>query len=189
MPTTRAIAGTVSGSRQMNSMILLKAGRRSRTQTMVGRSRASMATEVITASCSETEMAWTRSGTLMMAVHVSSVRRAVKLFPRVENSNMAPIGTRKNAPMTRKTVMRKIRSLRRRALFTRPRPGGDRSSQPSGTSLLQHRVEDRDDRDDQNHGQGERFRESGLGASCLAGEQGADCQGYDQVALRDESLR
>src|SRR5438876_629794 len=45
-PTTSAMAGIVSGSRQINSTIRLSLGRRSRTQTMVGRSRTSIAIEV-----------------------------------------------------------------------------------------------------------------------------------------------
>src|SRR6267378_1905087 len=189
MPTTSAIAGTVSGRRQMNSMIRVKPGRRSRTQTMVGSSKTSIPIEVIAASSRETEIACTRSGTLMMSAQVSSVRGAVRLLPRVENSTMAPIGTRKNAPMTRKTVARKTPSLKRRARFTRARPAGGYSSQPSATSLLQHGVQDRDDRDDENHRHSERFREPRLGAACLAGQQVADCQGHDEAPLGDEGLR
>jgi len=39
-----------------------------------------------------------KSGALTMLVQASNVRGAVTLFPRVENSNIAPIGNRKNAP-------------------------------------------------------------------------------------------
>jgi hypothetical protein len=35
------------------------------------------------------------------------VRGAVTLLPRVENSNIAAMGTRKNAPITTKTTPRK----------------------------------------------------------------------------------
>ena len=41
---------------------------------------------------------------------------------RVENSNMAPIGTRKKTPITTNTTTRKTCSLSRRERFTR-RPG------------------------------------------------------------------
>src|ERR1700730_4207185 len=159
-PTTSAMAGTVSGRRQMNSTARLRPGSRSRTQAMVGSSRASMATEVIAASCNETVMAVTRSGVVPIADQASRVRGALMPLPRVENSNIAPIGRRKNAPITSKTVVRKIRSLRRRDLFTR-------SPEPSGRSALEQAVQHHHDRNDQDHRERQRLGEAGLGPARL----------------------
>src|SRR5712664_3956935 len=114
MPTTRAMAGIVSGSKERNSTIRLSDGSLRRTQTIVGMSSTSIAIDVIAASSSEAVMASMRSGVLRMLVHASMVRGAVTLLPRVENSNIAAMGTRKKAPMTRNTITRKTRSLLRR---------------------------------------------------------------------------
>ena len=63
--------------------------------------------DVIAASSSEAMIASTRSGVLMMLVHATSVRGAMTLFPRVENSNIAAMGPRKKSPMMRNTTPRK----------------------------------------------------------------------------------
>src|ERR1700682_2146867 len=107
MATTSAIAGIVSGSKQRNSTIRFTEGILKRTQTMVGRISTSIAMDVIAASSSEAVIATTRSGVLAMLVQASRLRGAVTLFPRVENSNIAPSGTRKNAPISKKMATRK----------------------------------------------------------------------------------
>ena len=56
------MAGIVSGSNDMNSMIRVRRGSLRRTQTMVGTRSTSITTEVITASCSEAMIAPVRSG-------------------------------------------------------------------------------------------------------------------------------
>src|SRR5438105_10424393 len=180
MPTTRAMAGTVSGIKQMNSMTRLRPGRRSRTQTMVGSTSTSMTTEVIAASSSDAMIASPRPGVVPMAVQALRVRGALTLFPRVENSNMAPIGPRKKAPRTTKTTMRKIWSLRRRERFNAGSP------QPMRCAPLEQRVKDHHDEDDHDHGQCQRFGETRLARPCLTGEQGLDLQGHDYSALGNE---
>src|SRR5437867_2471196 len=107
---------------------------------MVGTSKSSMPSEVKTASPNEARMAATRSGVCAMVSQALRVRGAVSVTPRVENSNMAPIGTRKKAPSTRKTATRKIRSLRRRLRLMRT-TSRRRSWQPPRRRPLQHRVE------------------------------------------------
>src|SRR6266550_6192044 len=159
IPTTRAIAGTVSGMRQMNSTTRLIRGRRSRTQTMVGSTSTSITTDVIAASSSEAMIASVRPGVLAICVHASRLRGALMELPRVENSNIAPIGTRKKAPSTRNTVIRKIWSLSRRDLFTVG------SSQPVRGAPLEQRVERHDDQDDDDHRQRQRLGIAGLTGS------------------------
>src|ERR1700674_3611174 len=169
-PTTSAMAGMVSGSRQRNSTTRCRPGNRNRTQTMVGRRSTSIAMEVIAASSRDAVIASIRSGVLMMLVQASRVRGAVSLFPRVENSNIAPIGTRKNAPMTRRTATRKTCSL---SLRDRVMPG---SSQPPRCSSLKQRVQRHHDGDDDDHRQRERLGKTGLRLARLAGEQALDLQ-------------
>src|ERR1700694_839853 len=167
-PTTSAMAGMVSGSKQRNSTT---------------RSSTSIAIDVMAASSSDAVMASTRSGVLIMLVQASRVRGAVSLFPRVENSNIAPIGTRKNAPMTRRTATRKTCSL---SLRDRVMPG---SSQPPRCSSLKQRVQRHHDGDDDDHRQRERLGKTGLRLARLAGEQALDLQRDDDSALGDERRR
>src|SRR3984893_18566440 len=175
-PTTSAMAGTVSGRRQMNSTARLRPGSRSRTQAMVGSSRASMAIEVIAASCNETVMAVTRSGVVPIADQASRVRGALMPLPRVENSNIAPIGSRKNAPMTSRTVVRKSGSLKRRDRLTR-------SPQPSRRSALEQGVQHHHDCHDHDHRKRQRFGEAGLSPPRLADQQLLNFQRHDDTAL------
>src|SRR5712664_296866 len=164
-PTTSAMAGIVSGSRHRNSTIRCRPGSRRRTQTMVGKRMASMAIDVMTASSSDAVIASIRSGVLAMLVHASRVRGAVALLPRVENSNIAPIGTRKKAPITRKTMTRKSWSLSRRDRIMPVSP------QPPRRPSLQQRVKRHHDGDDHDHRQRERFGKTRLRLARLAGEQ------------------
>src|SRR5437667_272464 len=131
----------------------------------------------IAASSSEAMIASTRSGVLMMLVHASMVRGAVTLLPRVENSNIAAIGTRKNTPMARKTAERKTCSLMRRDRFIRFSP------QPSRCPPLKQRVKQHHDGDDRDHRQRECLGESGLRLPGLAGEQVADLERHDDPSL------
>src|SRR5256885_3880517 len=183
MPTTSAIAGTVSGSRQMNSTTRLIRGRRRRTHTIVGRTRTSMSAIVIAASSSEATIASVNPVVLVICVHASSVRGALMLLPRVENSNMAPIGTRKNAPRTTKTTTRKAWSLTRRDLFTLA------SAQPLRGSPLQQGVERHHDQHDHDHGEREGLGEARLARTCLAGERRLDLQWNQHAALGEEGRR
>src|ERR1700674_5848783 len=127
----------------MNSTMRLIGGRRSRTHTIVGSSKTSIPSDVITASCSEVTIPFTRPGVWAICTQASSVRGEVTLLPRVENSSMAPIGTRKKAPMTRRTTARKIRSLSRRELFT--------LAQPTRGAPLKQRIKRHHDDDDDDH--------------------------------------
>src|ERR1700674_2353199 len=180
--TIRAIAGTVRGRRQTNSTIRFKPGRRRRTQTMVGRSRTSIATGVITASSRDTMMPLTRPGVWPIRVQPSSVRGALIALPRVENSNIATSGARKKTPTTTNTTQRKIVSFRRR----------DRcisSPQPFGSAPLQHRVQGRHDHDDHDHGQGQGLCKARLCLLGLAGEQVLDLQGDVNPSLGEQRGR
>ena len=67
---------------------------------MVGRSRASIPKEVITASSSDAVMASTSSGSEPMLVNAVRVRGLLMPTPRVANSTMAAIGRRKKRPST-----------------------------------------------------------------------------------------
>src|SRR3989442_15152936 len=184
-PATSTMAGMVSGNRQRNSITRLRWGSRRRTQIMVGTSSTSMPSEVRTANPNEARMAATRSGVCAMVSHAFSVRGASSVTPRVENSNMAPIGTRKKAPSTRKTAIRKIWSLRRRLrlIWTTSRR---RSLQPLRRPPLQHRIEHHDHRDDHDHYQGERRGDSGVRQADFAGERVGDQQRGDDAALVDQ---
>src|SRR5207302_4359950 len=182
MPTTSAIAGTVSGIRQMNSMARFSCGNLKRTQTMVGRSRTSMARQVITASSSEAVMALTRSGVWTMFFQASRFRGALIALPRVENSSIAPMGTRKKAPNTIKMVILKSWSLNRRDRVIA-------SAYPLRRTPLQQRVQRGHDEDDHDHGQGQSLRKPRRRASGLAGQQVGDLQRDDDAALGDEGGR
>src|SRR5205823_15013455 len=151
---------------------------------MVGTSKSRMPSEVKTASPNEARMAATRSGVCAMVSQALRVRGAVSVTPRVENSNMAPIGTRKKAPSTRKTATLKICSLRRRLLLMRT-TSRRRSLQPPRRPPLQHRVEHHDHRDNHDHHQGERRGNSGVRQADLAGERIRDQQRRDDTALVD----
>src|ERR1051326_93702 len=178
-PTTSAIAGTVSGSRQMNSTMRLRPGSLSRTQTMVGSSRTSMVTDVITASSSEAVMASVRVGVLKMLAHASSVRGAVSVLPRVENSSMPTSGVMKNAPITRKTTTLKIWSLRFLDRF-------NGLPQPARRAALEEAVQRHHDGHDHDHRQRQRLGQPWLRAPDLAHEDVLDLQGHDHPALRDQ---
>src|SRR5438094_4980284 len=182
MPTTSAIAGTVSGMRQMNSMTRLRTGNRKRTHTNVGRSRTSMAMVVIAASSSDAVMASASSGVLTMFCQASRLRGAVSELPRVENSNMDAIGMRKNAPMTMKTAARNSCSLLLRWRLTY-------SPQPVGGSSLENRVQGHDEEHDQDHRQRQGLGEAGLCAARFARQQVRDLQRQDHAALRDQGRR
>src|SRR2546426_12746300 len=82
-PTARTMAGMVSGSRDMNSMIRGSRGSLRRTQTIVGTRSTSITIEVITASCREAAIAPVRSGYEGIAFQESSVRETS--FALVEN--------------------------------------------------------------------------------------------------------
>src|SRR6266568_5628212 len=181
-PTTRAMAGTVSGMRQMNSTMRFRRGRRRRTQTMVGSSSANIKTEVMTASSSEATIASVKPGVVAMLVQASRVRGESMLFPRVENSNIAPIGMRKNPPSTTNTTMRKMSRLRRRDLT-----GG--SPQPLGRALLEDGVEDRHDEHCDDHGKGQSLGQTGRAGAGLAGEQRLDLKRDQHAALGDQRGR
>src|SRR5436305_8957510 len=103
MPTTSAIAGTVSGMRQMNSTTRLILGSRSRTHTMVGSSSTSIMTDVMTASSREAMIASESSGVLAMSFQESSVRGAAMPLPRVDKHMDANIGIRHNNAAASKT--------------------------------------------------------------------------------------
>src|SRR5437588_511961 len=178
-PTTSAIAGTVRGSKQMNSTMRLRRGSRSRTQTMVGSSSISIAIDVMAASCREAVIASTMSGVLKIEAHASSVRGAFSPLPRVENSNMAMSGVMKKAPITTNTTTLKTCSLMRRELFTR-------SPQPSRCPALQEAVQGHNDRDDDDHGERQRLRESWLAAAHLAHQHVLDLERHDHAPLCDE---
>src|SRR5439155_2209174 len=75
---------------------------------MVGTSRTSIATEVMSASWTEAMMALIMSGYWTIDVQYSSVRSP--LIPRVENSTIAASGMRKKTAASAKTTMRKTRS-------------------------------------------------------------------------------
>src|SRR6266508_4388288 len=179
MPTTSAIAGTVNGIRQMNSITRLRPGNLSRTHTIVGSSRTSIAIQVIAASSREAVIASVRSGVWTMFFHASRLRGAVSALPRVENSNIAPMGTRKNAPRTRKTIARNSWSLRRRDLLIS-------SSQPVRGAPLKQRVERHHDQNDQDHGQRKRLGEPRLDSTRLAGQKVRDLQRHDDTTLGDQ---
>src|SRR5256886_11773829 len=152
---------------------------------MGGTSKSSIPSEVKTASPNDAGMAATRSGVCPMLSQALSVRGAVSVTPRVENSNMAPIGRRKKAPSTRKTATRKICSLSRRLrLMTTPSPR--RSLQPPRRPPLQHRVQHHHDRDDDNHYQGQRGGDPRVRQADLAGERIGDQQRSDDAALVDQ---
>src|SRR5881227_4313516 len=177
-PATSTIAGIVNGRRQRNSITRLRWGSRKRTQIMVGTSNRSIPSEVSTASAREAKMAATRSGVCAIVSQALRVRGASSVTPRVENSNMAPIGTRKKAPSTRKTATRKIcsLSLRLRLMMT---PSPRRSLQPPRRPPLQHRVQHHHDRDDDNHYQGQRGGDPRVRQADLAGERIGDQQRSD----------
>ena len=96
----------------MNSTIRLRRGSLRRTQTIVGTSSTSIAIEVMRASCSEAKIASVRSGYLGIDCQYSRVREP--LLARVENSIIAPRGTRKKIAASAKTTYRKTCSLIRR---------------------------------------------------------------------------
>src|SRR5256714_2323755 len=154
-PATSTIAGMVSGSKHRNSITRFRRGRRKRTQIMVGTSRTSIPTEVITARTRDARIAATRSGVWKMVCQAASVRGASP-FPRVENSNIAPIGTKKKAPKTRKTTTRKICSLSRRFRLIPPDQRRVRSLQPFGGSALKQGVKDHYHGNDHDHDEGQR---------------------------------
>src|SRR6266571_462608 len=174
MPTTSAIAGTVRGIRQMNSTMRLRRGRRNRTHTMVGSSKPSIKSDVINASSRDTVIAVASSGVLGIAAHAENVRAELMPMPRVENSNIAPIGTRKNAAASAKITMRKAWSLMRRERVIAASP------QPLGGPALEQRVQAHHDQHDRDHGQPGRARTG------LAGEEGLHLQRHDHPALRQQ---
>src|SRR5258708_276293 len=162
----------------MNSTMRQMRGRRSRTQTIVGRSRASIPSDVITASCREVTIPFTRPGVWAIRSQASSVRGEVTSLPRVENSSIAPTGMRKNAPISSNTTTRKMRSLSRREPLTLVEPA-------RGASLEQG-VQRHHDHDDEYHRQGQRLGQAGLRLLRLAGEQGLDLQWHKGAAVRQQ---
>src|SRR5579864_7064687 len=177
-PTTRAIAGTVNGKRQMNSTMRLIRGSRSRTQTIVGSSKASIPSDVITASCREVTIPFTSPGVCAIRSQASSVRGEVTSVPRVENSSIAPTGMRKNAPMRSSTTTRKTRSLSRRDLV--------KLVEPTRRASLEQGVQSHHDDDDEYHRHRQRLGQAGLRLLCLAREQGLDLQGHVVTAVRQQ---
>src|SRR5213594_3936151 len=137
---------------------------------MVGTSKSSIPSEVKTASPNEARIAATRSGVWPIVSQALRVRGASSVTPRVENSNMAPIGTRKKAPSTRKTATRKICSLSRRLRLIR-RIHRQSSLQPPGCPALEHRIEDHHDGHQDDHHQGKRGGDTGAGQADFAGER------------------
>src|SRR3989441_12162717 len=86
-PTTRTMAGMVSGSRDMNSIIRVSRGSLRDTQTIVGNRSTSITIEVITASCREAAIAPVRSGYEGIAFQQSTGHQPS--FTLVEKSTMA----------------------------------------------------------------------------------------------------
>src|ERR1700687_69866 len=173
------MAGIGRGRKQRNSTIGLSEGSRNRTQTMVGSNSTSIAIEVMAASSSEATIASMRSGVLTMLVHATRVRGLSTLVPRVENSNIAAIGARTNAPSTRKTAPRNSCSLTRRDRVMR-------STQPARGASLEERVEQHHDCNDDDHRQRESLGQARLCAAGLAGGEGGEHQGQDDASLRDQ---
>ena len=93
------------------------------TQTIVGTRSTSAAIEVIAASSSDTMIAALRSGSEGICRQYVSVLAAPIPVPRVLNSNIAAIGTRKNSPAAMNTPVRKTSRRRRLRALTPERPG------------------------------------------------------------------
>src|ERR1700729_1944853 len=99
-PTTSTMAGMVSGSKQMNSMTRLNHCTRSRIQIMVGTTRTTITTLVMTASSSVISMDDSSGGGPgYEAIAVQAATDQLPgLVPSKENLTMASSGSRKNSP-------------------------------------------------------------------------------------------
>src|SRR6266849_765280 len=181
MPTTSAIAGTVSGSRQMNSTTRLRPGNLSLTHTIVGSKRTSIAMQVMAAISSDAVIASVRSGVFTMDPHALRVLSLISR-PRVENSSIAAIGTRKNAPSTMNTTALNAWSFSRRVRFIS-------LTQPPSGSPLQQRVQAHHQQHHHDHANRQCLRQTGLGATRLAREQVGDNERDDHAAAGDQGGR
>src|SRR5579859_2090953 len=116
-----------------------------------------------------------------MLVQATQVRDELMPLPRVENSNMAPIGVRKKRPKTIRAITRNtwVRMRLRRLISAT-------SLEPARGSALQDGVRNHHDRHDHDHSQSQRLRLAGIGQADLALDQIANRQGHDRIALVDQ---